>query len=240
VFGKVLVANRGEIAGRILGTLRRLGVASVAVYSDADAGTLPVRAADEAVRLGPAPPAESYLDGDAIVAAAVRTGAEAVHPGYGFLAERADFAELVEHAGLAFIGPTPDQLRHFGAKHEARALARAAAVPLLPASSLVSDVDEAVHAAEQIRYPVIVKATAGGGGIGMRICRNPDELASGLETTRRLAAAAFHDDRVYLERYLDRATTRRSTSTRPRAGTRSKFGCAPRTHGGTISRARGR
>jgi urea carboxylase len=202
VFSKVLVANRGEVAVRIITTLRQMGLTSVAVYSDADAATLPVRLADEAIRLGPPQPAASYLDGAAIIAAAVATGAEAIHPGYGFLAERGDFAERVEAAGLAFVGPTPQQLRAFGTKHEARLLAEAADVPLLGASPVLGDLDAALSAAAELGYPVVIKATAGGGGIGMRVCATPEDVVAEFEAARRQAAAAFGDERVYLERYL--------------------------------------
>jgi urea carboxylase len=202
VFGKVLVANRGEIAARIIATLKQMGIAAVAVYSDADQSTLPVRLADEAVHLGPSQPAASYLNGAAIIEAALATGAEAIHPGYGFLAERADFAEAVEEAGLAFIGPTPEQLRAFGTKHEARLLAEAAAVPLMPASSVLHDVDDAVTSADAIGYPVVIKATSGGGGIGMLVCQDGEQLSARFESARRQAAAAFGDERVYIERYL--------------------------------------
>ena len=205
MFAKVLVANRGEIAWRILTTLRRMGLASVAVYSDADADTLPVRHADEAVRIGPAAPAASYLNAEAIIDAALAVGAGAIHPGYGFLAERAEFAEMVEAAGLVFIGPTPEQLRTFGAKHTARALAERAGVPLLPASGLITDGAEAIAAADAVGYPLMIKATAGGGGIGMRVCHHPEELAQLFETANRQAASAFGDGRVYLERYLSGA-----------------------------------
>jgi urea carboxylase len=202
VFSKVLVANRGEVAVRIITTLRNMGLTSVAVYSDADTATLPVRLADEAIRLGPPQPAASYLDGAAIIAAALATGAEAIHPGYGFLAEQADFAQQVEAAGLVFVGPTPGQLRAFGTKHEARLLAEAADVPLLGASPVLEDLDTALSAAADLGYPVVIKATAGGGGIGMRICTTPDDVITGFEAARRQAAAAFGDARVYLERYL--------------------------------------
>ncbi|HWW54826.1 MAG TPA: biotin carboxylase N-terminal domain-containing protein, partial [Acidimicrobiales bacterium] len=204
-FDKVLVANRGEIACRIIGSLHRLGIASVAVYSDADAETLPVRLAGEAVRLGPAPPSASYLDASAIIDAALRTGAEAIHPGYGFLSERGDFAEQVEATGLVFIGPTPTQLRLFGAKHEARALAGAAGVPLLAASGLVTELGAALAAADDVGFPVLVKATAGGGGLGMRVCRDRDELEREFAGAHRQASSAFGDGRVYLERYLPEA-----------------------------------
>ena len=178
---------------------------SVAVYSDADAATLPVRLAGQAVRLGPAPPASSYLNADAVIEAALTTGAEAIHPGYGFLSERGDFAEQVEAAGLVFVGPTPAQLRSFGAKHEARALAARAGVPLLAASGLVAERDAAQRAAQAIGFPILLKATAGGGGIGMRICEDAAQLDAEFDGALRQAAAAFGDGRVYLERYLRHA-----------------------------------
>ena len=199
---KVLVANRGEIACRIITTLRRLGIGSVAVYSEADAATLPVRLADESVCIGAAPAAASYLDAHRIVTAALERGAAAIHPGYGFLAERAEFAERVEAAGLTFVGPTPEQLRIFGAKHTARRQAEAANVPLLPGSPIVGSADEAVRAAEAVGFPVVVKATAGGGGIGMRVCADADQLAQSFDGVRRQAGAAFGDERVYVERWL--------------------------------------
>jgi urea carboxylase len=202
VFDKILVANRGEIACRIIATLAKMGVGSVAVYSDADAATLPVRLAYEAVRIGPAPAAASYLDADAVIRAALERGAQAIHPGYGFLAERAEFAEQVEAAGLAFIGPTPDQLRVFGAKHTARIQAEAAGVPLLPGSAIVDSVDDALAAAAAVGYPVVLKATAGGGGIGMRVCESPEQLAESFAGANRQAGAAFGDERVYVERWL--------------------------------------
>jgi urea carboxylase len=205
VLERVLVANRGEIAGRIIRTLRRLGIESVAVYSDADADALHVRAADVAVRLGPAPAADSYLRGDLIVEAALATGAQAVHPGYGFLSEQADFARLVEGAELAFVGPTPAQLEAFGSKHTARDLASAAGVPLLAGSGLLETVDEAVEVADSIGYPVILKATAGGGGIGMRICADATALRRAFDDARRHAQAAFAHDGVFVERYLPAA-----------------------------------
>jgi urea carboxylase len=202
VFDKVLVANRGEIACRILVTLRRMGVRSVAVYSDADAASPPVRLADEAVRIGPSPAAASYLDAQAVIAAALECGAQAIHPGYGFLAERGDFAEQVEAAGITFIGPTPQQLRVFGAKHTARIQAESAGVPLLPGSAIVANVDDALHAAAAIGYPVVLKATAGGGGIGMRVCLDATQLTESFDSVHRQADAAFGDERVYLERWL--------------------------------------
>ena len=166
MYRKVLIANRGEIAVRVIRTLRRMGVASVAVHSDADRFSLPVRLADEAVRLGPAPAAESYLDVAAVIAACKATGAEAVHPGYGFLSENIGFAEALAAEGIAFIGPRPEHLSAFGLKHTARDLAEAAGVPLLPGSGLLCDLDDALTTAERVGYPLMLKSTAGGGVIG--------------------------------------------------------------------------
>jgi urea carboxylase len=173
LFKKVLIANRGAIALRIIRTLRRLGIASVAVCSDADATAPHVLAADEAVPIGGAAPADSYLRGDRIIEAARARGAEAIHPGYGFLAENAEFAAACEAAGLVFIGPTPDQMRAFGLKHTARALAQKSGVPLLPGTELLASAEAALEAAAEIGYPVMLKSTAGGGGIGMRRCDDP-------------------------------------------------------------------
>ena len=205
MFSKVLIANRGAIACRVERTLRRMGVASVAVFSDADAGSLHVSGADEAVRIGPAAPAESYLNADAILAAARATGAQAIHPGYGFLSENAAFAEACEVAGRAFIGPTADNIRAFGLKHSARALAEAHGVPLAPGTGLLTDVSAAATAAEAIGFPVILKATAGGGGIGMRVCEDPGSVRAGFEAVERLAAGNFSDGGVFLERYVRQA-----------------------------------
>ena len=165
----VLIANRGEIAVRLVRVARSMGLRTVAVFSDADRGAPHVRLADEAVRLGPAAPAESYLRADVILEAAHETGAGMVHPGYGFLSEDADFAAAVESAGLVFVGPSPHQLSVFGAKHTARAAARAAGVPIFPGSGLLASPEAAVHAAATIGYPVMLKATGGGGGIGGRV-----------------------------------------------------------------------
>ncbi|WP_028009093.1 urea carboxylase [Solimonas flava] len=205
MFSKVLIANRGEIAGRVVRTLRRLGVRSVAVHSEADRYTLPVLAADEAVALGGNAARESYLNVDAIVAACLASGAEAVHPGYGFLSENAAFAERLAQHGIRFIGPRPEHLRGFGLKHTARELARQSGVPLLPGSGLLADVDTALAEAERIAYPVMLKSTAGGGGIGMQLCHTPDELRSRFEAVQRMAGASFGDARVYLERYVETA-----------------------------------
>ena len=205
MFRKVLVANRGEIAARVVRTLKRLRVASVAVYSDADRFTPGVLAADEAVRLGPAPAAQSYLDVEAVIAACKATGAEAVHPGYGFLSENVGFAERLAAEGIVFIGPRPEHLRAFGLKHTARELAKASGVPLLPGTDLLADVEAALNAAETIGYPVMLKSTAGGGGIGMQLCHSAEELAERFAAVERTARASFGDARVYLERFVAEA-----------------------------------
>src|SRR5579862_5280474 len=170
MFKKVLIANRGAIACRIVRTLKKLGVGSVAVYSDADANSLHVMQADEAVGIGGSTAAESYLDFQKIFTAARQTGAEAIHPGYGFLSENADFAAACAREGLVFIGPTPQQMRDFGLKHTARALARKNGVPMLPGSDLLESLEQAKAEAARIGYPVMLKSTAGGGGIGMQVC----------------------------------------------------------------------
>jgi len=204
-FRKVLIANRGAIATRILRTLRRLNISPVAVYSDADRHAPHVLQADAAVRLGPAPAGESYLRGDAILDAARASGVEAIHPGYGFLSENADFAERCEAAGIAFIGPTPRQMRDFGLKHTARAIAESSGVPLLPGTGLLANVEEAQRAARRIGFPVMLKSTAGGGGIGMRRCGSPAELAEAYDTVARLARTNFKDAGLYLEKLVERA-----------------------------------
>ena len=205
MFNKVLIANRGAIACRIIRTLRRMGVGSVAVFSDADAGSLHVSQADEAVRIGPAPAAQSYLDVEAVLAAAKATGAQAIHPGYGFLSENTAFAEACEAAGIAFIGPTPDNIRAFGLKHTARDLARAQGVPLAPGTDLLTDAAAAEAAAAEIGFPVILKATAGGGGIGMRVCEDLGAVRDAFAAVERLAAGNFSDGGVFLERYVRQA-----------------------------------
>ncbi|MFE5406476.1 urea carboxylase [Streptomyces sp. NPDC056580] len=204
-FDTLLVANRGEIASRVIRTARRLGLRTVAVYSDPDRGAEHVRLADEAVRLGPAPAKQSYLDADLVLRAAKDTGAGAVHPGYGFLSEDAGFARRCAEAGLVFAGPTPEQLELFGAKHTARAAAQAAGVPLAPGTGLLPDVDAALAAAEEIGYPVMLKATGGGGGIGMRACRDACDLADAWERVQRVAAASFSSAGVFLERLVESA-----------------------------------
>ncbi|WFU11888.1 urea carboxylase (plasmid) [Rhizobium sp. CB3090] len=205
MFKKVLIANRGEIAVRIIQTLKRMGIASVVVYSDADRFAKASLMADEAVRLGPAPASESYLNIDAVIAACKATGAEAVHPGYGFLSENIGFAERLAKEGIVFIGPTPDNIAAFGLKHTARELARTSGVPLLPGSGLVETAEAALAAAMEIGYPVMLKSTAGGGGIGMQLCENADSLKVAFESVQRTAKASFGDARVYLERFVSKA-----------------------------------
>ncbi|MFF0036782.1 5-oxoprolinase/urea amidolyase family protein [Streptomyces mirabilis] len=204
-FDTLLVANRGEIAVRIIRTARELGLRTVAVYSDADRGAPHVRLADEAVRLGPAPAKESYLDADLVLKAAKDTGAGAIHPGYGFLSEDAAFARRCEDAGIVFVGPTPEQLELFGAKHTARAAAEAAGVPLAPGTGLLPGLTEALEAAARIGYPVMLKATGGGGGIGMSACRSAVELTGAWERVQRVAAASFSSAGVFLERLVEHA-----------------------------------
>ncbi|MET7912066.1 5-oxoprolinase/urea amidolyase family protein [Streptomyces avermitilis] len=204
-FDTLLVANRGEIAVRIVRTARELGLRTVAVYSDPDRSAPHVRLADEAVRLGPAPAKESYLDADLVLKAAKDTGAGAIHPGYGFLSEDAAFARRCEDAGIVFVGPTPEQLELFGAKHTARAAAEAAGVPLAPGTGLLDSLDEALDAASRISYPVMLKATGGGGGIGMSACRSAAELAESWERVRRVTAASFSSAGVFLERLVEHA-----------------------------------
>ncbi|MGI5400114.1 5-oxoprolinase/urea amidolyase family protein [Streptomyces sp. CA-135486] len=204
-FDTLLVANRGEIAVRIIRTARRLGLRTVAVFSDPDRCAPHVRLADEAVRLGPAPAKESYLDADLVLKAAKDAGAGAIHPGYGFLSEDADFARRCEDAGIVFVGPTAAQLELFGAKHTARAAAEAAGVPLAPGTGLLPGLDEALSEARRIGYPVMLKATGGGGGIGMRAVYDAGGLADAWEGVQRVAAASFSSAGVFLERLVERA-----------------------------------
>jgi urea carboxylase len=204
-FGTVLIANRGAIACRIIRTLRNMGIRSVAVFSDADEASRHVAEADVAVRIGPGPAAESYLDTARILAAARETGADAIHPGYGFLSENADFAEACAAAGIVFIGPKPDNIRAFGLKHSARALAEAEGVPLAPGTGLLADAEAAIEAAARIGYPVMLKATAGGGGIGMRVCADAAAVREGYAAVARLGAGNFGDAGLFLERFVPRA-----------------------------------
>ncbi len=202
----VLVANRGEIARRVLATARRLGIRTVAVYSEADADLPFVREADQAVLLGPPPPARSYLDQAAIIEAARRTGAQAIHPGYGFLSENADFARRAEAAGLIWVGPPPAAIEQMGDKISARNLMAAAGVPVaLGTAEPVADADQAVAAAASIGYPVMVKAAAGGGGIGMSAAADDAELRAAFETARSRAERFFASPDILLERYVSAA-----------------------------------
>lgn len=200
---KVLVANRGEIAVRIIRSCREMGIESVAVYSDADRSAMHVRYADEAYRLGPAPSTQSYLNIDAILSIAKKSGAHAIHPGYGFLSENADFANRIREAGLIFIGPSAEAIDAMGDKMRARALMQKAGVPIVPGTSaLTEDEDEIKKMASQIGYPVMIKASAGGGGKGMRLVNNEKELINGVRRAKSEAQTAFGNDAVYLEKYL--------------------------------------
>lgn len=205
MFSKVLIANRGAIACRVIRTLRQLGIKSVAVYSEADADSLHVSLADEAICIGPAPAAESYLRADKILEVAKAVGAQAIHPGYGFLSENAEFSEACEAAGIAFIGPNAEQMRAFGLKHTARELAQKSLVPLLPGSGLLSGAEEAHKEATRIGYPVMLKSTAGGGGIGMRLIWTASELDEAWASVERLARANFKEAGIYLEKYVQAA-----------------------------------
>ena len=202
MFRKVLIANRGAIACRIIRTLDRMGIASVAVYSEADRHSMHVMQAGEAVAIGPSPAAESYLKFNAILDAAKRTGAEAIHPGYGFLSENPDFADACEKAGIVFIGPKAKHMRAFGLKHKARELALEANVPLAPGSGLIRDVEQAKSEAQRIGYPVMIKASAGGGGKGMRIAWSDEEAREGFQSSKNEAANSFGDDRLFIEKFI--------------------------------------
>ncbi len=203
MFQKVLVANRGEIALRIIAACKELGVATVAVHSEADRDALHVRAADESVCIGPPAPAGSYLNITSLVAAAEITDADAVHPGYGFLAENAHFAEILEEVGLKWIGPSPDAIRRMGDKSVAKSTVKDSGVPTIPGSpGPLDSIEDAMRIAGRIGYPVLLKAVAGGGGRGMRVARNDKELAAAFELATREAERAFGNGSVYLEKYL--------------------------------------
>jgi acetyl-CoA carboxylase, biotin carboxylase subunit len=203
MFDKVLVANRGEIALRVIRACHELGVKAVAVYSEVDARAPHVREADEAILLGPAPSSESYLKGDAIIAAARRTGAQAIHPGYGFLSEREWFARAVRDAGLVWVGPPAEAIAAMGSKTAARELAIAAGTPVVPGTTTaLRNAEEAAKVAERFGYPVLLKAAAGGGGKGMRVVHERGEIAGALEAAQREAKNAFGDDAVYVEKYI--------------------------------------
>jgi len=205
LFNKVLIANRGEIALRIQRACRELGIPTVAVHSTADSEAMHVRLADESVCIGPPPARESYLNAAAIISAASITGADAIHPGYGFLSENARFAEMVRAHGLTFIGPAPEHITMMGDKIAAKDAMARLGVPLVPGSDgAVADVASARRVAGEVGYPVLIKAAAGGGGRGMKVARTPDELEDAFRLARTEARAAFGSDAVYMERYLDR------------------------------------
>jgi propionyl-CoA carboxylase alpha chain len=204
MFKKILIANRGEIACRIIRTARRMGIATVAVYSEADAEALHVREADEAVLIGPPPSADSYLRIDRIVEACKKTGAEAVHPGYGFLSERPGFAAALAEAGIVFIGPPPEAIAAMGDKIESKRLAQAAGVSTVPGHlDIILDAEHAIPIARQIGYPVMIKASAGGGGKGMRIAHDDSELREGFSGAQHEAKSSFGDDRIFVEKYIE-------------------------------------
>jgi acetyl-CoA/propionyl-CoA carboxylase biotin carboxyl carrier protein len=204
LFSKVLVANRGEIAVRIFRTLRELGIGTVAVYSEADRASRHVAAADEAYLIGPGPPAESYLQQARLVETARRAGAEAVHPGYGFLAENAAFARAVEAAGLVWIGPPADAIEAMGSKVAARERMREAGVPIVPGTTEpVTSAAEVRRLGDELGWPLAIKASAGGGGKGLKVVRGPNEAERAFESARREGEAYFSDPAVYVERYLE-------------------------------------
>ncbi|MBR4106061.1 MAG: acetyl-CoA carboxylase biotin carboxylase subunit [Alphaproteobacteria bacterium] len=202
MFEKVLIANRGEVALRIHRACREMGIKTVAVHSEADANAMHVRLADEAVCIGPARAADSYLNKSAIISAATITGVDAIHPGYGFLSEDADFAEMVEEHGIVFIGPKPEQIRMMGDKLKAREFAKECGLPVVEGSGALQSIDDAKEKAAAIGYPVIIKAKAGGGGKGMKIANNEQEIATAYMMARAEAKASFSSDEVYMEKYL--------------------------------------
>ncbi|KOS60099.1 acetyl-CoA carboxylase biotin carboxylase subunit [Lysinibacillus agricola] len=200
---KVLIANRGEIAVRIIRACKELGIQSVAVYSEADADALHVKLADEAYCIGPKLSKDSYLSFPALLSVAEKTGADGIHPGYGFVSENADFAEACENAGIKFIGPSSDSIKIMGIKDVARTTMEAAGVPLVPGTGIVPDIETGKEWAAKIGYPVIIKATAGGGGKGIRVARTEEDLVKGIEITQKEAAAAFGNPGVYLEKFIE-------------------------------------
>ncbi|NYT39806.1 acetyl/propionyl/methylcrotonyl-CoA carboxylase subunit alpha [Sphingomonas sp. R-74633] len=204
MFKKILVANRGEIACRVMRTAKKMGIATVAVYSDADARAPHVLMADEAVRLGPAPAAESYLKAELILLAAKETGADCIHPGYGFLSERESFAKACAEAGIAFVGPPPNAIAAMGDKIESKKLAKAAGVNVVPGFvGVIDDTEHAVRISNEIGYPVMMKASAGGGGKGMRLAWSEQDVREGFEATKREGLASFGDDRVFIEKFIE-------------------------------------
>jgi acetyl-CoA carboxylase biotin carboxylase subunit len=205
MFDKVLIANRGEIALRVLRACKEIGIPTVAVHSTADADAMHVRLADESVCIGPPPAAESYLNVPRLLAACEITGADAIHPGYGFLSENARFAEILEEHGITFIGPTSEHIRIMGDKIEAKATAKRLGIPVVPGSDgAITDEAQAIRVGKQMGFPVLVKAAAGGGGRGMKVARTAEDLDMALKTARAEAKAAFGDDSVYLEKYLEK------------------------------------
>ncbi|MFJ7919443.1 acetyl-CoA carboxylase biotin carboxylase subunit [Lysinibacillus fusiformis] len=200
---KVLIANRGEIAVRIIRACKELGIESVAVYSEADADALHVKLADEAYCIGPKLSKDSYLSFPALLSVAEKTGADGIHPGYGFVSENADFAEACENAGIKFIGPSSDSIKIMGIKDVARTTMEAAGVPLVPGTGIVPDIETGKEWAAKIGYPVIIKATAGGGGKGIRVARTEEDLVKGIDITQKEAAAAFGNPGVYLEKFIE-------------------------------------
>ncbi|HEX4514098.1 MAG TPA: acetyl-CoA carboxylase biotin carboxylase subunit [Polyangiaceae bacterium] len=204
MFKKILIANRGEIALRIVRACKELGIRSVAVHSEADARALHVRFADEAVCIGPAPASKSYLNIPAIISAAEITAADAIHPGYGFLSENAEFARICEKCGLRFIGPTPEGMRAWGDKVTARGNAEKYGLPLLPGTGVLRDVPHALEEARRVGFPVILKASGGGGGRGMRIVRKEDEMESSFQSARREAETGFRNPDIFLEKFVER------------------------------------
>jgi propionyl-CoA carboxylase alpha chain len=204
MFKKILIANRGEIACRVIQTAKRMGIATVAVYSDADARAPFVKMADEAVHIGPPPAAESYLLADKIIEACKQTGAEAVHPGYGFLSERASFVEALDKEGIVFIGPPASAIAAMGDKIESKKLAKEAGVNVVPGSKdAIDTTEEALKVAQDIGYPVMMKASAGGGGKGMRLAWNDQDVEEGFEATKREGLNSFGDDRVFIEKFIE-------------------------------------
>ena len=204
MFEKILIANRGEIACRVIKSARKMGIATVAVYSDADRDALHVIMADEAVHIGPSASAESYLAIDKILAACKQTGAQAVHPGYGFLSENADFADALDAAGITFIGPAKHAITSMGDKITSKILAKEAGVSTVPGyTDIIEGPDHAVKIARDIGYPVMLKASAGGGGKGMRVVRNDEECRDGFERATNEAKSSFGDDRVFAEKFIE-------------------------------------
>ena len=205
MFKRVLIANRGAIATRIIRTLKKLGIQSIVVYHEKDQDSLHVQLADIAVNLGAGAVSDTYLNQTKILEIALAENADAIHPGYGFLSENSTFVERCESLGICFVGPTPEQINVFGLKHLAREAAEEANVPLLPGSGVLKDVNEAIRCAQQIGFPVMLKSSAGGGGIGMQVCRDVASLTDAWDSVRRLSSNYFSSDTVFLERFIDKA-----------------------------------